>query len=110
VALAAPVTLAELRARLARVTSLTATFSRDEARDAMNYGYAKVLRAIQSVDPHHFVAFRDNFTFSGGETIPKKGGPRRELMKFTGISSFLEVPGNVVVEGRRSGRVCLSSP
>jgi len=80
-ALVVPVTLAELRARLASVTSLTVTFSRDEARDAINYCYAKVLRTIQSVNPHHFVAFRHNFTFSAGQTIPKKGGPRRELIK-----------------------------
>jgi len=63
-----PVTLAELRDRLANITNLTATYSRDEVRDAINYGYGKILRAIHSVNAEQFVTFRDNFTFVGAES------------------------------------------
>lgn len=67
-ALSVPVTLVELRARVLNITSLTATFSRDEVRDAINYGYRKLLRAIRSVQPQPSMAFKDNFAFTAGES------------------------------------------
>ena len=75
VTLVVPVTLAELRVRLGNATSLTATFSRDEARDTIDQGSARVLRAIQSVNPHHFVASGTTSSSPPGRPSRRERGP-----------------------------------
>lgn len=63
-----PITLAELRSLVDQVTRHTCSYSRDEARQGINYGYGKALRAIRSVNGHYFSSYQDNFTFAANES------------------------------------------
>lgn len=88
-----PITLGELRGHVERITSQTAPFSPEEVRDAINYGYGRVLRAIRSVRPQHFQSYVDNFAFTSSQTEYDIGSVDPPIWRLTRLVSP-SVPAN----------------